>query len=69
MVEKKVPLIKAEKTSEKNVNLDPNGFFVMELDGKEKQIRVEYFSNVYKGKKIVSGNLQKVFIGKKADAY
>jgi len=68
MVEKKVPLIKAEKTLQKNVNLDPNGFFVIEIDRKEKQIRIEYFSNVYKGKKIVSGNLQKVFVGKKADA-
>jgi len=68
MAEKKVTLIKAKKTKEKNVNLDPNGFFVIEIDRKKKQIRVEYFSNVYKNKKIVSGNLQKVFVGKKADA-
>ena len=68
MVEKKVPLIMAKKTEEKNVILDPNGFFVIEIDRKKKQIRVEYFSNVYKNKKIVSGNFQKVFVGKKADA-
>lgn len=68
MAEKKVLLIKAKKTRKKNVILDPNGFFVIEIDRKEKQIRVEYFSNVYKNKKIVSGNLQKVFVGKKTDA-
>ena len=68
MAEKKVPLINAKKTKEKNVTLDSNGFFVIELDRKKKQIRVEYFSNVYKNKRIVSGNLQKVFVGKKADA-
>ena len=68
MVEKTVPLIDAEKTKQKDVKLDPAGFFVIEIDKKEKKIRVEYFSNVYKNKKIVSGNLKKVFIGKKADA-
>lgn len=68
MVDKIVPLINAEKTERKDVILDPAGFFVIEIDNKEKKIRVEYFSNVYKNKKIVSGNLRKVFIGKKADA-
>ena len=68
MVNRKIPLIKAVKTSEKDVKLDPNGFFVIELDKKDKQIRVEYYSNVYKGKKIVSGVLEKVFVGKKTDA-
>lgn len=65
---KKIPLIKATKTLEKDVNLDPNGFFVIELDKKEKQIRVEYYSNVYKNGKIVSGKLKIIFVGKKADA-
>jgi len=65
---KKVPLIKASKTLEKDVKLDPNGFFVIEIDRKEKQIRVEYYSNIYKKEKIVSGDLKKVFTGKKADA-
>jgi flagellar basal body rod protein FlgF len=68
MVEKKIPLIKAVKTPEKDVKLDKNGFFVIEVDRKEEQIRVEYYSNVYKGKKIASGILKKVFIGKKTDA-
>lgn len=68
MTEKKIPLIQAVKTSEKDVKLDKNGFFVIELDQKEGQIRVEYYSNVYKGKKIASGILKKVFLGKKTDA-
>ena len=65
---KKVPLIKATKTPEKDVMLDSNGFFVIELDKKEKYIRVEYYSNVYKKGKIVSGNLKKIFVGTKANA-
>jgi dihydropteroate synthase len=68
MVDKKVPLIRAEKTPQKDVILDPNGFFVIEVNRKNMEIRVEYYSNVYKGKIIVSGNLKKVFTGKKADA-
>lgn len=68
MVDKEVPLFKAEKIKEKDVNLDSNGFFVIEIDQKQSQIRVEYYSNVYKKEKIVSGNLQMVFEGKKADA-
>ena len=65
MVDKEVPLIKAKKTSEKDVVLDPNGFFVIEVH--KNKIVVEYYINVYKGKKIVSGNIQKVFEGKRAD--
>lgn len=68
MVDKKVPLIKAEKTPEKDVVLDPNGFFVIEFDKKQNKIRVEYYSNVYKKERIVSGNLQKVFTGDKTNA-
>ena len=68
MAEKKVPLVKAEKTSEKDIILDSKGFFVIELDKKENQIRVEYYSNVYKKERIVSGSLEKVFVGDKADA-
>lgn len=65
---KKVPLIKASKTLKKDVKLDPNGFFVIEIDRKEKEIQVEYYKNVYKKEKIVSGNLKKIFVGKNADA-
>ena len=68
MVAKEIPLIKAKKIAEKDVILDPNGFFVIEVDKKHIEIRVEYYSNVYKKKKIVSGILQKVFSGAKADA-
>jgi hypothetical protein len=66
MVDKEVPLIKSKKTMGKDVILDPNGFFVIEVY--DKGIRVEYYSNVYKNKRIVSGHLEKVFIGTKADA-
>lgn len=68
MVDKEIPLIRATKTPQKDVILDPNGFFVIELNRENREIRVEYYSNVYKGKKIVSGKLQKVFVGNRADA-
>jgi dihydropteroate synthase len=66
MVDREIPLIKAKKTIEKDVILDPQGFFIIEVD--KKSIRVEYYSNVYKNKQIVSGVLQKVFTGTTADA-
>jgi len=66
MVDKEIPLIKAKKTLEKDVVLDPGGFFVIEVY--ENGIRTEYYSNVYKNKRIVSGRLEKVFTGAKADA-
>jgi hypothetical protein len=68
MVDKEVPLVLAKKTPRKDVLLDPQGFFVIEIDKKHQRIRVEYYTNVYKDNKIVSGNLQKVFTGNKADA-
>lgn len=68
MVDKEIPLIKANKTPQKDVILDPKGFFVIEVDRKQNEIQVEYFSNVYKGKRIVSGILEKVFTGNKADS-
>ena len=67
MKDKEIPLIQAKKTSQRDVILDSNGFFVIELDKKKKIIRVEFYSNVYKNKRIVSGILEMVFIGKKAD--
>ena len=66
MIKKDIPLIEAEKTAEKDVLLDPNGFFVIEV--RDNAIYVEYYTNVMKNNKIVSGNIQKVFFGKKADA-
>ena len=66
MVDKKVTLIHAKKTPEKDVVLDSKGFFVIEV--RNKEIVVEYYSNVYKDGRIVSGSLEKVFSGDKADA-
>jgi hypothetical protein len=66
MPDKIIPIIKAKKTMRKDVILDPNGFFVINLIN--NQIRVEYYKNSYKNNKIVSGILNKVFIGYKADA-
>lgn len=68
MADKEVPLINAKKIPKKDVVLDPNGFFVIEIDRKRSEIRVEYYSNVYKNNKIVSGILKKIFTGTKADA-
>lgn len=66
MVDRIIPIINAKKTLRKDVILDPNGFFIINLIN--RQIRVEYYKNSYKNDKIVSGILTKVFIGSKADA-
>jgi len=66
MVDREVPLYVARKVAEKDVVLDPAGFFVIEV-GREG-IRVEFYSNVYQGKRIVSGRLEAVFRGVRADA-
>ncbi len=68
MADKEIPLITAKKTSQKDVKLDPGGFFVIMVQRKEKTIQVEYYSNVFRGKKIVSGKLEKVFVGDTANA-
>ncbi len=65
MVDKEVPLLKAVKTPRKDVILDKMGFFVIEVHRRE--IIVEYYSNVYKNNKIVTGKLEIVFSGKKAE--
>jgi dihydropteroate synthase len=66
MDKKDVPVIEAEKTKRADVTLDPQGFFVIEV--RTNSIVVEYYKNVYKQGKIVSGSIQKVFTGSKADA-
>lgn len=66
MVDKEIPLVQAKKTPQKHVLLDPKGFFVIEVHA--QQIRVEFYHNVYKKRKIVSGILQKVFTGTTAEA-
>lgn len=63
---KDIPLIPAKKTPRSNVTLDKSGFFVIEVSSHD--IRVEYYKNVYRENKIVSGSLQKVFVGARADA-
>ena len=68
MADREIPLINAKKIPRKDVILDPNGFFVIEIDRVKKEIRVEYYSNVYRKDKIVSGILEIVFKGKKADS-
>jgi hypothetical protein len=67
MPDKIVPLIHGKKTPRKDVKLDPAGFFIIEVK-RDTEIRVEYYSNVYKDGRIVSGRLEKVFVGNKADA-
>ena len=66
MKDKIIPVIKESKKLRKDVILDPNGFIIIEIYNDE--IRVEYYKNIYKENKIISGKLKKVFIGKKADA-
>ncbi len=68
MVDKEVPLVEAKKTPQKDIVLDTEGFFVIEVDRTKNKIRVEYYTNVCKENKIVSGSLEKVFLGDKADA-
>ena len=41
---------------------------LIEINRKQDEIRVEYYSNVYRKKRIVSGILEKVSSGKKADS-
>jgi len=65
MDKKEVPLVHAKKTVEKDLVLDPNGFFVIEV--RNNAIFVEYYKNVYKNNCIVSGNIKKVFKGQRAD--
>ena len=65
MDRKEVPLVQAKKTMEKDLVLDPKGFFVIEV--RDNAIFVEYYKNVYKNDRIVSGNIKKVFKGQKAD--
>jgi hypothetical protein len=60
-----IPCIRAKKTSPADVQLDKKGFFVIEVG---KEIRVEYYSNVYKGEKIASGKITALFVGTRADA-
>ncbi len=68
MPDKEIPLIPACKTKRKDVTLDTQGFFVIEVHHQKNRIHVEYYHNVYKNKRIVSGTLKKIFVGTQADA-
>jgi len=61
-----IPCIQAKKTSSMDIQLDKQGFFVIEIV--DKKIRVEYYFNVYKKDKIVSGKLKMIFVGTQANA-
>ncbi|MEM0493293.1 MAG: hypothetical protein QXS02_05015 [Candidatus Thermoplasmatota archaeon] len=61
-----IPLIEAVKTPAKDVVLDPAGFFVIEV--RKGRIVAEYYENVYKEGRIVSGKLKMIFMGDRADA-
>jgi hypothetical protein len=61
-----VPVIEAIKTKEKDVVLDKAGFFVIELVN--NSIQVEFYHNVMKDQRIVSGKLNKIFTGTTAAA-
>lgn len=61
-----VPLIEARKTKQSEIMLDKKGFFVIELI--QDHIQVEYYQNVVKDKRIVSGKLKKIFVGTSAAA-
>ena len=62
---KEVPVIHADDTYDVKKELDPNGFFVIEI--RENLIFVEYYQNVIRDDHIVSGNLQKIFTGNNAE--
>jgi len=66
MTEKNIPMIKATKTAQKDVTLDPAGFFVIMVQN--DRILVESYENVVKQGQIVSGKLRRVFTGNRADA-
>lgn len=62
---KEIPVIDADETYTIQKNLDPNGFFVIEI--RHDSIYVEYYKNIIKNERIVSGDLQKIFRGENAE--
>jgi hypothetical protein len=61
-----IPIISARKTQEKDIILDDKGFFVIELF--DTTINVEFYRNVIKDHRIVSGKLHSIFKGTSAAA-
>lgn len=66
MGKNEIPLIEAKKTPRKEVILDPKGFFIIEVH--PDSIMVEFYENVKRDDRIISGKLRKVFTGSHADA-
>lgn len=62
---KEIPVIHADNTYDVKKKLDPNGFFVIEL--RENRIFVEFYKNVIRDNRIVSGELIKIFNGNNAE--
>ena len=66
MSSRKVRVIEAQKIAEKHMVMDPVGFVVIELyDGR---VHVEFYENVMRDGRIVSGRLCFVVEGKNASA-
>jgi len=62
---KEIPVIYADENYTLKKELDPNGFFVIEI--REDKIFVEYYKNVIRDNRIVSGELIKIFNGDNAE--
>jgi hypothetical protein len=62
---KEIPVIYADGNYTLKKELDPNGFFVIEI--RENKIFVEYYKNVIRDNRIVSGELIKIFNGDNAE--
>ena len=62
---KEIPVIEADATYDTKKHLDHNGFFLIKLI--ENTISVEYYANVIRNKKVVSGTLQMIFTGSDAE--
>ena len=60
----KSEVIKAEKTPQRDVKLDPKGFFTITLENQE--IVVEYYNDL--NKKVGLNKPDKIFLGEKAAA-
>jgi dihydropteroate synthase len=62
---KEIPVIDADASSTTKKHIDQNGFFLIKLI--ESKISVEYYANVIRNNKVVSGKLQMIFTGSDAE--
>ncbi|MEW5759233.1 MAG: DUF4346 domain-containing protein [Candidatus Thermoplasmatota archaeon] len=51
----------------KKLIYDPLGFFLIFIDRKKNEIILEHYKGIYDGKKIVTGRLNKIIVGKNAE--